>query len=70
MALASTGRVSVRAAALKYRVSYPYLLRKFHKANPPDAEQTARRVEKMVRALVTDPIKKTALISAVSAIPK
>lgn len=70
MALASSGRVSVRAAALRHGVSYPYLLRKFHKANPPDMEQTAQKVERLVKALATDPVKRTALIAALSAIPK
>ena len=75
LALALTGKVSIRAAALKFDVSYPYLLKKARKAgltqakeaqvtpHTPEAPQE-NADEDLVRAILADPAKVRAFAMA------
>lgn len=72
LALALSNKVSIRAAAAKYKVSYPYLLRKVRKAGgtepkkPVTLPQQTKELDvgDIARKLADDPRKREALAKA------
>ena len=69
LALALSGKVSIRQAAALHKVSYPYLLKKVRLAKGHSAENADADVVKLTKMLARSPEKRAALKKALAAWP-